>query len=170
MLAWANNFTWKPLCCMITSILKLSFASSYERCIRGSQCGCTFFFFSYLFFWTLQKKQQKVMMKTTCPLCYIREQRCLGEHVGSTSVRQEYSSCHCWFCPSCWSTRWWWPLTTAWHAGLQMLFLGRWRQSWKTALTVWYEIPHSPPSSDVTSGELPHSTSAPRFVCSVLCS
>lgn len=143
MLTWASNFTWKPFCCMITCILKLPLVSSCERCIRGSQCDCTLFF--YLFFWTLQKKQQKAMMKTTCRLCYIREQRCLGEHVGSTSVQQGYCSCHCWFCPSCWSTRWWWPLTTAWRAGLQMPFLRRWRLSWKTALTVRYEIPCTAP-------------------------
>lgn len=59
MLAWANNFTWKPLCCMITSILKLSFASSYERCIRGSQCGCTFFFFPIYFFGHCRRSNRK---------------------------------------------------------------------------------------------------------------
>uniref|UniRef100_A0A8B9QEH0 ATP binding cassette subfamily C member 8 n=1 Tax=Apteryx owenii TaxID=8824 RepID=A0A8B9QEH0_APTOW len=48
-----------------------------------------------------KKKQQKAMTRTTSRRCYIREPRCPGEPVGSTSAQQESSSCRCWFCPSC---------------------------------------------------------------------
>lgn len=108
------------------------------------------------------------MMKTTCPLCFIREQRCPGEPVENTSVQLESSFCHCWFCPSCWSTRWWWPLTTAWHNGPQTPFLRKRTQRWKTALSVRYVKSLSPFFCDLTSGDLPLSESTPRFVCNTL--